>query len=403
MTLLRQIHIARATLVAFAGMGMLWGAYAALVPDTKAMLGVGDAHFGVLILATPIAAVCTMFVAPKIAPRFGPHVLPMSIIALALAFMLPGWMALPALFALAMVGVGVTNGFLDVTMNARVSALEIDRGLHLMNLNHAAYSFGYALAAVATGWLRASGFSPGDILTAIAILVAVSAALAFERGADINGFAREKGARGRLGMVPVWGGIIVAIAFMSENAAENWSALHIERTLEAARGAGSLGPAVMALTMGLGRTVGQMVVAHIDEGRLMRWGTVIAAGGLALVGLAPTPLMAYLGLVITGLGGSVIAPTGFSVVGRLANPAMRAQAIARATAFGYMGYFFGPPLLGLASEFLGLRAALVGMAAVVLLVLVLFPRLLAAGYRDEDNRGGSVADEAGGSAARCRC
>ena len=347
MTLLRQINVARATLVAFAGMGMLWGSYAALIPDTKAMLGVGDAHFGVLILATPIAAVCTMLVAPKIAPMFGRNVLPLSILAFALAFMVPGWMALPLLFAVAMVGVGITNAFLDVTMNARVSALEVDRGLHLMNLNHAAYSFGYAVAAVATGWLRAEGFSPGAILTAICVAVICAAALAFERGADINGFAREKGVRARLGMVPVWGGVIVAIAFMSENAAENWSALHIERTLGAARGAGSLGPAVMALTMGLGRTVGQMVVAHVDEGRLMRWGTVIAAGGLALVGLAPTPLVAYVGLVITGLGGSVIAPTGFSVVGRLANPAVRAQAIARATAFGYMGYFFGPPRSGL--------------------------------------------------------
>lgn len=383
MSILSQISVARAPLAAFAGMGVLWGTYAALIPDTKAMLGVGDAHFGALILATPIAAVTTMLIAPKLAPRLGRHVLPLSILGLGLAFTLPGWLAWPVLFAVAMVMVGITNGFLDVTMNARVSALEVDNGLHLMNLNHAAYSFGYAAAAVATGLLRAAGWSPGAILTMAALAIALSALVAIETGNGINGFARERGAKARLGMVPVWGGIIVAIAFMSENAAENWSALHIERTLGAARGAGSLGPAVMALTMGLGRTVGQMVVAHVDEGRLMRWGTVIAAGGLALVGLAPTPLVAYAGLVVTGLGGSVIAPTGFSVVGRLANPAVRAQAIARATAFGYMGYFFGPPALGLASEVLGLRAALVGMAVVVLLVLILFPRLIAAGYKDE--------------------
>lgn len=383
MPILSQISVARAPLAAFAGMGVLWGTYAALIPDTKAMLGVGDAHFGALILATPIAAVTTMLVAPKLAPRFGRNVLPLSILALGLAFTLPGWIAWPALFAVAMVMVGITNGFLDVTMNARVSALEVDNGLHLMNLNHAAYSFGYAAAAIGTGILRTAGWSPGAILTTAALAVALSALAAIETGQGINGFARERGARARLGMVPVWGGIIVAIAFMSENAAENWSALHIERTLGAPRGAGSLGPAVMALTMGFGRTVGQVVVAHLDEGRLMRWGTVIAAGGLALVGLAPTPLVAYAGLVVTGLGGSVIAPTGFSVVGRLANPAVRAQAIARATAFGYMGYFFGPPALGLASEVLGLRAALVGMAAVVLLVLILFPRLIVAGYKDE--------------------
>lgn len=379
MTIFRQIAIARATLVAFAGMGAMWGAYAALVPDIKAMLGVGDAWFGTLLLATPVAAVVTMLFAPRIAPTFGRHVLPLSILAFGLAYLLPGWIAVPPLFAASMVLVGVTNAFLDVTMNARVSALELDRGAHLMNLNHAAYSFGYAGAAILTGWLRLSGWAPGEILTALALAVAVSAALAFEGGQDINGFAREAGVRVRLGRVPLWGGIITLVAFMSENAAENWSALHIERTLGAARGEGSFGPAVMALTMGVGRMLGQIAVAHVDEGRLLRAGTLVCAAGLALVGLAPSPFAAYLGLVVTGLGGSVIAPTAFAVVGRLADPAVRAQSIARATALGYLGYFFGPPALGLISELLSLRVALVTMAAVVLVVLALYPRLVAAG------------------------
>ena len=384
MTILRQIGVARAPLVAFSAMGLLWGAYAALIPDIKAVLGVSDAHFGSLLLATPIAAVTTMLVAPKLAPRLGRNVLPMSVLALGMAFALPGWMAMPLMFALSMVVVGMTNGFLDVTMNARVSALEVDEGLHLMNLNHAAYSFAYAGAAVATGLARGQGFGPGPILTAVALTIALLAVLATERGAGINGFARTVGFGGRLGMVPLWGGIIVLIAFMSENAAENWSALHIERTLGAAKGAGSFRPAVLALTMGVGRTLGQIVVARVDEGRLMRWGALIGAGGMVLVGLAPTPLVAYGGLVIAGLGGSVIAPTAFAVIGRLSDPNRRALMIARATALGYMGYFFGPPVLGFVSEALGLRAALVAMAAVILLVLWLFPKLLAAG--DEVNR-----------------
>lgn len=379
MTMLRQIGVARATLVAFAGMGVLWGAYAALIPDTKAELGVSDAGFGSLLLATPVAAVATMLVAPKLAPRLGRHVLPLAVLGFALAFLLPGWIARPWLFALSMVLVGVANAFLDVTMTARVSALELERGLHLMNLNHAAYSFGYAGAAVATGWARAAGFGPGPILSLLAIGVAVLSFLALEAGQGINGFAREVGAKARMGLVPLWGGIIVLIAFMSENAAENWSALHIERTLGAARGEGSLGPAVLALTMGIGRIFGQAVVARVDEAMLIRGGALIAAAGMACVGLAPNAAVAYGGLVVTGLGGSVLAPTAFAVVGRLAAPQIRAQVIARATALGYMGYFFGPPALGLLSQMVGLRWALAAVAGVILLILALFPRLAAAG------------------------
>ena len=89
MTILRQIRIARATLVAFAAMGVMWGAYAALIPDMIAILAVNDATFGSLIVATPLAAVATMLVAPKIAPMFGRRVLPLAIFAFALAFMVP--------------------------------------------------------------------------------------------------------------------------------------------------------------------------------------------------------------------------------------------------------------------------------------------------------------------------
>jgi MFS family permease len=381
MTFLRQVLVTRATLVAFGGMGVVWGAYAALVPDVKAALGASDAAFGSLLLATPVAAVGAMLVAPRVAPLIGRHVLPLALAALAMAFMVPGWMTLPAAFAAAMILVGLTNGFLDVTMNARVSAIEVDRGLHLMNINHAAYSLAYAGAAVATGGLRVAGWSPGGIMTVMAVTILAASVLAIERGAGINGFARERGARVMLGAVPVWGGLIVLIAFTTENAAESWSALHIERTLGAERGEGSLGPALMALTMGLGRTLGQIVVARIDEARLMRLGTVVGAAGLALVGIAPTATIAYVGLVVTGLGAAVIAPTAFSFVGRLSNPAIRAKAIARATALGYLGYFFGPPALGLMAEVLGLRAAFVIMAVATLLVLALFPRLVASGYK----------------------
>ncbi|MFM2354865.1 MAG: hypothetical protein RLZZ528_601 [Pseudomonadota bacterium] len=378
MTRPSALRLARAPLVAFSGMGVLWGAYAALVPDTMAMLGVSDAAFGSLLLATPIAAVMAMFAAPRLAPRFGRHVLPAAIAMMALAFMLPGWVALPAGFAAAMVAVGATNGFLDVTMTARVSAIETREGVHLMNLNHAAYSLAYAFSAVATGLLREAGASPGAVLTLAALVLLLFVPLAVEGGSDVNGFERRR-ARGQgLGQVPFWGGLIVLIAFLSENAAENWSALHIERSLGGSPAAGSFGPAVLALTMGLGRIAGQAMIARTDERRLLTAGSVVCALGLCLAALAVTPAMAYAGLIVMGLGGSVLAPTAFSAIGRLAPEPVRAHVLARATALGYMGYFFGPPALGFLSEVFTLRVAFLCVALVVLAVVGLYPLMLRA-------------------------
>jgi MFS family permease len=50
-------------------MGVLWGTFAAVLPDLKAMLGVDEAQLGLLIFLTPIAAISAMLVAPRISGR----------------------------------------------------------------------------------------------------------------------------------------------------------------------------------------------------------------------------------------------------------------------------------------------------------------------------------------------
>lgn len=374
-----KLWVARATLYAFAAMGCMWGAYVAMIPDVKGRLGVSDAVFGTLLLASPLMAAVAMLLAHRIAPRFGRHVLPMVAVAMTVAFMVPGWMPVPLAFAVAMGFVGGANGLLDVVMNARVSALEERAGLHLMNMNYAAYSFAYGFAAILTGALREAGWMPGQILMLVGLLVIAAAGLAVEGGQGVNSFSHTEGRRVRLGWLPFWGGLLAMLAFMAENASENWSALHIERSLGGSKYQGSVGPALLALTMGVGRTFGQILVAHVTEAHLIRWGAIIAALGTAMVGLAPGPGVAYVGLVMAGLGGSVLAPTAFAVMGRLSDPERRALNIARMTALGYMGYFFGPPCLGVLSGLVGLGQALVIMAVIILLILPLYPKLLRVG------------------------
>ena len=370
----RLLLTARAALAAFAAMGVLWGTFAAVLPDLKAQLGVGEARLGQLILFTPIAAVAAMLLAPQIGHRAGRAALPMAALAMALAFALPGQTASLWLFPLAMMACGAATGLTDVLMNARVAALEAGRGAHLMTLAHAAYSFGYAGGALATGAMRSAGWPPGWVMGTMALVAAVLAMATVERDGRIDGLARPKDGPGRhLGMVPVIGGGMVLIAFLTENAAENWSALHIEKTLGGSPAEGAMGPAALALTMGFARLAGQGIVARTDPYFLLRAGAVVSATGALAAAFATSPLMAYAGFIVMGIGSSVIAPTAFSLVGSRARPEARARAIARATLLGYFGYFFGPPLLGLIAGSLGLRMAFVFAAAMLACVLVLAP------------------------------
>lgn len=373
---LSTVVYARPAIAAFAAMGVLWGTFAAVLPDLKAMLGVDERQLGLLIFLTPIAAISAMLVASGFGAAMGRLALPFSVTLMALAFALPGQASVWWLFPLAMACAGAATGLTDVLMNARVAAMETSRGLHLMNLTHAAYSFGYAGGAVMTGVLRGAGWSPAWVMGTMAAVGLVCGLLTLERDGRIEGLRKPKdGSALPLGWVPVIGGGIVLIAFMTENAAENWSALHIEKTLGGSPEEGALGPAMLALTMGFARLGGQWLAGKLDPFTILRIGAVVASVGALVVSQAPGPALAYLGFFVMGIGASVLAPTAFSLVGQLSAPEARARAVARATLLGYFGYFVGPPLLGVIAGTFGLRSAFVYAACLVGMIFVLAPML----------------------------
>src|SRR3990167_4045678 len=346
MSILSTLRVARAPVAAFAAMGVLWGSFAAVLPDIKTMLDIDESRLGLLMFMTPVAAVLSMLVTPFVGAALGRVALPVAALVMCAGFALPGQTASLWLFPLAMMVCGAGTGMTDVLMNARVAALENNPGPHLMSLCHAGYSFGYAGGAIATGAMRADGWSPALVLGSMAVVAAILCLPTFESDGRIDGLKRPKGpGAAHLGLVPVIGGGMVLIAFLTENAAENWSALHIEKTLGAAVGHGSFGPAAMALTMGVARLFGAAV--------------------------ATSAAMAYASFIVMGIGSSVIAPTAFSLVAQLADPKARARAIARATLLGFLGFFFGPPLIGLIAGAFGLRFAFVFAAAMLAAIPIL--------------------------------
>ncbi len=373
---LTTLSVARAPLAAFATMGVIWGSFAAVLPDLKAMLGVDEAGLGLLLVLTPLGAVAAMLIAPAFGAAFGRAALPLAAVAMATTISLPGQAASLIWFPVAMMVCGAATGLTDVLMNARVAQLETDRGQHLMNLCHAAYSFGYAGSAVATGALREAGWGPDRVMGTVAVVAVALALGTVARDGAIRGLGRPTdGTSAALGLIPVLGGAIVLIAFLTENAAESWSALHIEKSMGGSPQEGALAPAVLALTMGFARLAGQAVVARISALRLLVGGALIAAVGALGVAAAPSAPLAYAAFIVMGVGASVIAPTAFSLVGRLAAPAARARAVARATLLGYFGYFFGPPLLGFIAGIFSLPMAFVFAAAMLMLVLILAPMM----------------------------
>jgi predicted MFS family arabinose efflux permease len=372
MSLLSALRLSRQPALAFAAMGFCWGAFAAFVPVLKAGLGASDALFGGLLLGSSVGLLTAMWLAPVVDARLGPRALPFAVALLAAAFLLPGLASVPAAFAGALLMVGVMSGLTDVVMNARVSELETAHRRSLMNLNHAMFSLAYAASAFCTGLAREAGLPPPAVFATIALIVwAMTPFMVIATPRDAG---NEEGGAFPVALV-AWGGGIVLIAFLVENSMEGWSALHIERTLGGGAAEGAFGPAILGLTMGFGRLMGQVVAERVREAPVIIGASVLAASGLLLAATAQAPAVAYIGFGIAGLGVSVIAPMALALVGRNARDSERTKAISRAAVIGFTGFFIGPPTIGFISEVTSLRVAFTLVACLLILVPLLLAML----------------------------
>lgn len=360
----------------FVAIGVAWAAYFAQIPDIKANVGASDGAYGAVMFVASICSIAAMWLAPMCRRRFGGRAVGVGIVLVGIGMTTAGTAAGVVVMALGMSLAAMGSGIVDVLINARVSEIEQERARPLMNLNHALYSFAYAAAALATGVLREAALPTAVIF---ALLCAVLLVLCWQ-SKDRAPTLEESGSALGQGQMPhvfvILIGMVVMAGFLVESASEGWSALHLERTLGGSAGEGALGPALLGLTMGFGRLFGQALVGVMRDTTLILLATLVSAAGLALAGLAPSVLVALAGFALGGLGISVVAPLALALVGRTVPPQARLGAISRASVLGYGAFFFGPPLMGLASQGFGLRIAFVGVAVfLVLVALTLVPAM----------------------------
>ena len=90
MSPLATLAYARPAIAAFGAMGVLWGTFAAALPDLKIMLGVDESQLGLVLFFTPIAAISAMLVAPAFGAGAGRAALPLATALMALGDLAKG-------------------------------------------------------------------------------------------------------------------------------------------------------------------------------------------------------------------------------------------------------------------------------------------------------------------------
>jgi MFS family permease len=121
-------------------------------------------------------------------------------------------------------------------------------------------------------------------------------------------------------------------------------------------------------------SIGGLGAAHART--VLLAGALAAAAGAALIAAAPTLFIAGLGLAAAAAGTAVLFPTLLGVVSRNVDESHRGRATSVVTTVSYLGFLVGPVYVGLWADAVGLRGAMVAVAALAVGLFVLTPALL---------------------------
>lgn len=361
----------RSAALPFAANGVLYGTWAARIPEVQAQAGLSEGALGLALIGAAVGLVVSASVAGSLVARFGAHRVTLgALVVFGATVVGPGFGTGLVSLAGALLLLGLASGLLDVSMNAWAAEVETADATTILGACHGMFSLGM-MAGAGLGALAARLDVPLVVHFGAAAALFVGVALA--QGGRVveppTGAAPEAG--GPLVALPV--GPVVGLAGLAfcglvvEGAMADWSAVYLRETLAATEAAAALGVAAFSGCMAAARFGSDALTARLGDRPLVRAGTALAAVGLGLVVAAPVVAVAVAGFAGVGLGMAAVVPALFRAASRA--PGLRpGVGIAAVTSTGYLGFLAGPPVLGFVAEAAGLRTSfglLLTLAAVM--------------------------------------
>ena len=362
--------------------GLLFASWTAHIPHVKAHLHLDDARLGTALLGAPLGAVSAMLAAGRLLPRFGSkQMVRAGLLGYCAAAVFVGLAGSLLTLFIAMFVWGGFQGALDVSMNTQAVAVERSNGRPLMSGFHGCWSVG-AFAGAGLGVIGvALGVSLSLQLLVVGVLIlTVAGALTFRMLPDAapTGVTRRASGSIRWRSRPVLVlGVIAFAAMLCEGASADWAAVYLRGPLHSSATTAGLGYAAFALAMVVVRLSGNRLLVRVPARWMLPVLAAVATVGFSAGLVGDRDVGTIAGFACLGIGLGLIVPSVFSAAGRLPglNPG---TAIAAVSAFGWLGFVCGPPLIGWLASATSLRLALgtVPVLTTSIVVLTAFVRAL---------------------------
>lgn len=309
-----------------------------------------------------------------------------------------GWVgALLAAYLGCLLIAGTLDAVVDTAQNAQAIKIQKAMRRSILNSMHALWSLGAMVggamgsAAVAFGLALPLHLGISGTLFAAVALVAQRFALSpqeVRRFGQVPGQGpqapavgpqiEDDGAPGppparstvrALGLVVLISLIAIAGA-MIEDLGMNWSTLFLSRVLDTPAAWAGTGLVALMAAQFIGRILGDVMTDRLGRVWMARMGGTAAAVGLGIVALSPVPGVAVLGFALAGFGSATLVPSALHAADAVAG----LEPGTGLTMAGWLlraAFLTVSPFVGIVSDAVGLRLAVLGVPVVVLVAVLI--------------------------------
>ena len=278
---------------------------------------------------------------------------------------------------------GLGYALIDMCYNYQGTVVENILGRRYMSSFHGMWSTGAFLTTV-VGGLITRHISPRTNLLAIAIIsvIAYLVAARFLLSSAIDGHKGEDEHEAKIplfgkSVMPLWLlGVGLLASLVGEGAASDWGAILLRDEMGYEKGVYASAFASFSLAMIVSRFLGDRALDHFGPARLVKlggyfggiiWGVAMAiAIPLSATHSTTALIIVNIGFIGAGLGIGPMFPAFILAATKIPGIAP-AVAISRVGVIGIAGFFFGPTITGVISQFTNLSIGMIYPVAMLIL------------------------------------
>lgn len=336
--------------------GLCFASWASRIPDIQHRLQLNEAQLGSVLFALPIGSMLSLPIAGFLVTKFGSRIVMLTgaFVYTSLLCLLGAvgatWQLVTILFFF-----GMSGNMMNISINTQAVGVEALYQRSIMASFHGLWSLaGFTGAAIGT-FMVSQNLSPVTHFICIAGLIAVIALVMFphtlqhqeNRQHSDNGFSWPDKSLLKLG-------IIAFCCMACEGCMFDWSGIYFRDIVKAPQQLVPLGYTAFMAMMATGRFVGDWLITRIGVKHVMILSGCLIAAGLLTAIIFTNIYAATAGFLLTGFGVSSIVPMAYGLAGKSKTVAA-GLAIAAVSTVGYLGFLFGPPVIGYIAKAANLR------------------------------------------------